>query len=96
MGFEPHQPPSKVEAVNEFTDQMKSTLEEAKPALAKVKDEMVRYYNQCLATAPTFAPGDKVYLSSSNIQMTCPLKNYCTVTLGLILLNATSDAIPTT
>jgi len=34
MGFEPHQPPSKVEAVNEFTDWMKDTLKEAcKPGL---------------------------------------------------------------
>ena len=45
MGFEPHQPHSKVEAVNEFTDQMKATLEEARSALTKSKDEMVRYYN---------------------------------------------------
>ncbi len=40
MGFEPHQPPSQVEAVNEFTNRMKETLEEAKSALAKAKDEM--------------------------------------------------------
>jgi len=40
MGFEPHQPPSGVEAVNEFTNRMKDTLEEAKSALAKVKDDM--------------------------------------------------------
>jgi len=40
MGFEPHQPPSRVEAVNEFTNRMKDTLEEAKSALAKVKDDM--------------------------------------------------------
>jgi hypothetical protein len=33
MGFEPHQPPSRVEAVNEFTDQMRDTLKEAKLAL---------------------------------------------------------------
>ena len=46
MGFELHQPLSRVEAVNEFTDRMKMTLEEAKAALAKAKDEMARYYNQ--------------------------------------------------
>jgi transposase InsO family protein len=46
MGFEPHQPPSKVEAVNEFADRMKSMLEEARAALAKSKDDMARYYNQ--------------------------------------------------
>jgi len=40
MGFELHQPPSHVEAVNEFTNRMKDTLEEAKSALAKAKDDM--------------------------------------------------------
>jgi len=40
MGFEPHQPLSHVEAVNEFMNRMKDTLEEAKSALAKVKDNM--------------------------------------------------------
>jgi len=45
MRFEPHQPPSQVEAVNKFTDRMKTMLEEAKAALAKVKDNMACYYN---------------------------------------------------
>jgi hypothetical protein len=45
MGFELHQPPSRVEAVNEFTNQMRDTLEGAKSALAKAKDDMARYYN---------------------------------------------------
>jgi len=47
MGFKLHQPPSKVKVVNEFMDQMKDTLKEARLVLAKVKDDMVRYYNQC-------------------------------------------------
>ena len=61
MGFEPRQPPSRVEAVNEFMDRMKMMLEEAKAALAKAKDEMARYYNQrctpatkSTSTQPTF------------------------------------------
>ena len=70
MGFELHQPPSRVEAVNEFTDRMKSTLEEVRSELAKAKDNMARYYNQRRAPAPTFAPGDKVYLDSSDIHTT--------------------------
>ena len=49
---------------------MKTTLEEARSALAKAKDDMARYYNQRRAPAPTFAAGDKVYLDSSDIQMT--------------------------
>ncbi len=46
MGFELNQPPSKVEAVNEFTDRMKSTLEEARLVLTKAEDDMAHYYNQ--------------------------------------------------
>jgi len=42
MGFEPHQPPSCFEAVNEFTDRMKDTLKEAKAVLAKAKDDTPR------------------------------------------------------
>jgi hypothetical protein len=39
MGFEPQQPRSKLESVNEFTDCMAQGLEEAKAALTKAKDE---------------------------------------------------------
>ena len=45
MGFELHQPLSRLEGVNKFTDRMKDTLEEAKSALTKAKDEMAQYYN---------------------------------------------------
>jgi len=60
MGFEPHQPPSRVEAVNKFTNQMKDTLEEAKSALTKAKNDMANCYNQRWSPVPTLAPGDKV------------------------------------
>jgi len=46
MGFEPDQPRSRMESVNEFKDQMTDSLEEAKAALAKLKDDMALYYNQ--------------------------------------------------
>jgi len=82
MGFEPHQPPSKVEAVNEFTDRMKNTLEEAKSALAKAKDDMARYYNQRRTPAPTYAPGDRVYLDASDIHTTRPSKKLSHRRLG--------------
>jgi len=70
MGFEPHQPPSRFEAVNEFTDRMKDTLEEAKLALAKAKDDMARYYNRRRSPTPSFSPSDMVYLDSEDIQTT--------------------------
>jgi len=82
MGFEPHQPPSRVEAVNEFTNRMKDTLEEAKSALAKAKDDMARYYNRCRSPTPTFSPGNMVYLDSEDIQTTRPSKKLSHHRLG--------------
>ena len=49
---------------------MQSTLDEAKAALAKSKDDMARYYNQRRLPAPDFQPGDKVYLDGSDIATT--------------------------
>jgi len=40
MGFEPSQAPSRLEMVNEFTEQMKSTTEEAKLAIHKAQENM--------------------------------------------------------
>jgi transposase InsO family protein len=48
MGFEPQQPRSKLEPVNEFAEHVAQGLEEAKAALTKVKDEYTMY--TCLHT----------------------------------------------
>ena len=61
---------------------MRNTLEEAKAALAKWKDDMTRYYNQRRSTAPEYKPGDKVYLDVSDIQTTCPSKKLSHKCLG--------------
>jgi len=82
MGFELHQPPSRFEVVNGFMDRMKDTLEEAKSALAKAKDDMARYYNCRRSPAPSFSPGDMVYLDSEDIQTTCPSKKLSHHRLG--------------
>ena len=82
MGFEPHQPPSKFEAVNEFMTRMKDTLDEARSALAKAKDDMALYYNHRRAPTPTFAPGDMVYLDAADIQTTRPSKKLSHRRLG--------------
>jgi transposase InsO family protein len=57
MGFEPQQPRSKLESVNEFADRMALGIEEAKSALTKAKDEYAMYYNQCQEPAPVFMTG---------------------------------------
>jgi transposase InsO family protein len=45
MGFEPQQPWSTLESVNEFAERMVLGIEEAKVALTKAKDEYTMYYN---------------------------------------------------
>jgi hypothetical protein len=45
MGFEPQQPRSTLEMINNFMDHMAQGLEEAKVELTKAKDEYVMYYN---------------------------------------------------
>jgi hypothetical protein len=45
MGFEPQQPWSTLELVNELAECMVLGIEEVKAALTKVKDEYAMYYN---------------------------------------------------
>jgi hypothetical protein len=45
IGFEPQQPRSNLESVNEFMECMALGIEEVKAALTKVKDEYAMYYN---------------------------------------------------
>ena len=82
MGFEPDQPPSTVESVNKFKEWMENALKEAKAALVKSKDDMVKYYNWRRTPAPDYQPRDKVYLDASNIQMTRPSRKLSHQKLG--------------
>src|SRR5215510_3240692 len=59
MGFEPQQPCSHVELVNEFAEK-------------KAKDEYAQYYNWHRTPAPEFNPGDMVWLDHSDIKTTRP------------------------
>ena len=74
MGFEPDQQWSHIESINEFKEWMKDTLDEAKAALVKSKDEMAKYYDWKRTLAPDYQPGDRVYLDASDIQTTQPSK----------------------
>jgi len=53
MGFEPRSR-SKVEAANTFIQRMKSSVDEAKSALTRSKEEMARYYNRKRTLTPEF------------------------------------------
>ena len=82
MGFEPHQPESRLKTVNEFQDQMDSTLSEARSALAKAKEDMARYYNQHRVPALEYHIGDRVYLDASDIRTTSPSQKLAHCYLG--------------
>jgi len=96
MGFELHQPPSRVEAVNEFTDRMRDTLEEAKSALAKAKDDMAWYYNRHQSPAPMFSPSNRVYFDSTDIQTTQPSRKLLHRHLGPYPIYSMSEGMPNT
>jgi len=72
MGFEPRQNPCGLETVNEFTERMRTVIEEAKSVIRKAQDDMKRYYNRRRTPAPVFNPGDKVFLDASDIRTTRP------------------------
>jgi len=72
MGFEPSQASSRLETVNEFTEQMKSAIEEAKSAIRKAHKDMTWYYNRKRTPAPVYKPGDRVYLDTSDIKTIRP------------------------
>src|SRR6266487_507281 len=81
MGFEPHSRVT-METANEFAGRMRKSLEEAKAALTKAKDDMVRYYNQRHDPTPEYQVRDKVYLDASDIKTTRPSKKLAHRNLG--------------
>jgi len=88
LGFELDQPWSHVESINEFKDRMTDTLEEAKAAMAKLKDDMMLYYNWKRTPAPEFKAGNMVFLDASNIQTTQPSKKLFHQRLGPFPINS--------
>jgi len=72
MGFKPRQNPSGLETVNEFTERIRTTINEAKSVICKAQDDMKRYYDRRRTPAPVFKPGDKVFLDALDIWTMCP------------------------
>ena len=72
MGFKPWQNPSGLKTVNEFTERMRTAIEEAKSTIRKAQDNMKRYYDWWRTLALVFNPGDKVFLDISDIWTTHP------------------------
>jgi len=46
IGFEPRQNSSGLETVNEFTERMRTAIEEAKSTIRKAQNDIKRYYDQ--------------------------------------------------
>jgi len=82
MGFEPQQNPSGLETVNEFTERMRTAIEEAKSAIRKAQDDMKKYYDRQRTLALVFKPNDKVFLNASDIRTMHPLQKLLHRRLG--------------
>ena len=54
MGFKPDQQRSHVESINNFKEWMKDTLDEAKAALVKSKDNLAKFYDCKRTLAPDY------------------------------------------
>ena len=53
---------------------MRIAIEEAKSTIHKAQEDMKRYYDRRRTPAPVFNLGDKVFLDTSDIRITCPLQ----------------------
>ena len=73
MGFEPNVDMADEDA-EAFKNRMAKSLEDARAALAKAKEDQALYYNRRRDRAPDFKVGDKVYLDASDIPTTRPSK----------------------
>jgi len=58
--------------VNEFTERMRTAIEEAKSVIHKAQNDMKKYYDRRRTPAPVFNPGDKVFLDASDIRTMYP------------------------
>jgi len=81
MGIEP-QRAGKSEPAKEFTERMKLIYEEAQAALFKARDDMTRYADFHRGQAPEYKVGDKVWLSTKNLNVDRPLRKLTEHQLG--------------
>ena len=61
---------------------MDSTLSESRSALAKAKEDMTQYYDQCQVPALEYQIRDRVYLDASDIHTTHPSQKLAHCYLG--------------
>jgi len=59
----------KVQAVEEFVNELKKIQEEAEAALCKARDDMKCFADQTRAHALEYKEGDQVWLSTKNLNI---------------------------
>jgi len=100
MGIEPRRA-GKSEPAKEFTEQMKTVHEEAQAALSKLRNNMMRYTDFHRGEAPEYKVGDKVWLSTKNLNVDRPSRKLTEQQLGpykivkMISPNAVKLKLPT-
>jgi len=99
MGIEP-QRAGKSELAKEFAEQMKLIHEEAQVALSKARDDMTCYADFHRGQAPEYKVGNKVWLSTKNLNVDRPSRKLTEHQLGpyeivkIIFLNAVKLKLP--
>src|SRR6202023_2200998 len=81
MGIEPWRA-GKSEPAKEFAEQMKKIHEEAQAALSKSHEDMQRYANFNRGETPEYKVGDKVWLSTKNLNIDLPTRKLAERQIG--------------
>jgi hypothetical protein len=81
MGFEPRKS-GKHPAAEDFVAKMKKIHEEAQSALKKAQDDMKVYADRKRSDAPEYQVGDKVWLSTKNLNMKRPTRKLAEKQVG--------------
>jgi glycosylphosphatidylinositol phospholipase D len=68
MGIEPRRA-GRSEPAKDFAERMKTIHEEAQVALSKAQEDMQRYADFNRGTTPEYKVGDKVWLSTKNLNI---------------------------
>src|SRR6266436_751726 len=81
MGIEPRRA-GKSKPAKEFAERMKKIHEEAQAALSKARDDMQRYADFNRGETPEYKVGDKVWLSTKNLNIDRPTRKLAERQIG--------------
>ena len=81
MGFEPIRE-TQNESTGQFITRLKSVQEEAVSAIKRAQEEMKKQADRKRRDAPIFKKGDKVLISTENLQLKVPAKKFAPRRIG--------------